>query len=90
MFLSVVFDEGMLELGLVLVHIISYHIIAYHCVNYEYPGVPAAGQSSSVMLDQNTHIMITERRVKSVSNMPPLILPCTPWQMCTETTNWKI
>lgn len=48
------------------------------------------GQSSSVMLDQKTHIIMTASRVKSVSNMPPLILPFVPLQMCTLMTNWKI
>lgn len=59
-------------------------------VCHEYPGVPAVGQSSSVMLDQNTQVMITASRVNKISNKPPLILPCTPLQMCTEMTNWKI
>ena len=36
------------------------------------------GQSSSVMLDQNTHIIMTESRVKSVSNSAPSILPLVP------------
>lgn len=42
------------------------------------------------MLDQKTQIMTTAINVKRVSNIPPLILPLTPLQMCTETTNWKI
>jgi hypothetical protein len=48
------------------------------------------GQSSSVMLDQNTQTMTTASSVKSDSNRPPLILPSVPWQMCTLITYWKI
>jgi hypothetical protein len=47
------------------------------------------GQSSSVMLDQNTQTMTTASRVKSDSNSPPLILPSVPSQMCTLITYWK-
>lgn len=52
--------------------------------------VPGIGQSSSVMLDQKTQMVTTERRVKRVSNMPPLILPEVPLQMWTLMTYWKI
>jgi len=48
------------------------------------------GQSSSVMLDQNTQIITTDRRVKRVENRPPLILPSVPLQMWTLMTYWKI
>ena len=47
---------------------------------YALPGT-GIGQSSSVILDQNTHIMITESKVKSVSNKAPLIFPLVPLQM---------
>lgn len=48
--------------------------------DYVYVGSPdtGIGQSSSVMLDQNTHSMTTERRVKSVSKSAPSILPSVP------------
>lgn len=52
--------------------------------------VPGIGQSSSVILDQNTQMVTTERRVNRVSNMPPLILPLVPLQMWTLATYWKI
>lgn len=48
------------------------------------------GQSSSVMLDQKTQIMITARRVKRVEKKPPLMAPFEPLQMCTLITYWKI
>ncbi len=48
------------------------------------------GQSSSVMLDQNCHMQTTEKSVKSVSNMPPLIAPFVLEQMCTLMAYWKI
>jgi hypothetical protein len=48
------------------------------------------GQSSSVMLDQKTQIMITAARVNSVSNKPPFILPCVALQIWTLTTYWNI
>ena len=48
------------------------------------------GQSSSVMLDQKTQIMMTDRRVKRVEKNPPLIAPFEPLQMCTLITYWKI
>jgi len=54
------------------------------------PPVPGIGQSSSVILDQKTHIMTTASKVKSVSNRPPLIAPFVPVQMCTLATYWKI
>lgn len=62
------------------------------CRTYVYvlPPEGAIGQSSSVMLDQNSHIVTTARRVKSVSNSPPLIFPFVPLQMCTLITYWKI
>jgi len=47
------------------------------------------GQSSSVILDQKTQIMITDRRVKSVSKRPPLMAPFVPVQMWTLMTYWK-
>jgi hypothetical protein len=53
-------------------------------------GYPGVGQSSSVMLDQKIQRTSTESNVKSTSNMPPLILPLVPLQMCTDATNWKI
>lgn len=54
--------------------------------------LPAAGmgQSSSVILDQKSQIMATAKSVKNVSNMPPLIAPFVPLQMCTLMTYWKI
>lgn len=36
------------------------------------------GQSSSVMLDQKTQIMMTDKRVKRVSKSAPSILPLVP------------
>ena len=36
------------------------------------------GQSSSVILDQKTHIMMTDKRVKNVSKRAPSILPLVP------------
>jgi hypothetical protein len=42
------------------------------------------------MLDQNTQIITTDRRVKRVEKRPPLILPSVPLQMWTLTTYWKI
>jgi hypothetical protein len=48
------------------------------------------GQSSSVMLDQKTQIMMTDKRVKRVEKNPPLIAPFEPLQMCTLITYWKI
>jgi hypothetical protein len=70
----------------VLVHL---HTLPAHQYG---PGPPTAGigQSSSVMLDQNTHTMTTASSVKSVSNSPPLIFPLDPLQMCTLMTYWKI
>ena len=48
------------------------------------------GQSSSVILDQKTHIMTTEARVKRVSKNAPSILPLVPLQMWVLITYWKI
>ena len=48
------------------------------------------GQSSSVMLDQKTQIMTTDRRVKKVSKSAPSILPLVPVQMWMLTMYWKI
>jgi hypothetical protein len=48
------------------------------------------GQSSSVMLDQKTQIMMTESKVKRVEKKPPLMAPFEPLQMCTLITYWKI
>lgn len=56
---------------------------------YEPPDT-GMGQSSSVILDQNTQIITTEARVKIVSNIAPLILPLVPLQMWTEMTKSKI
>jgi len=59
--------------------------------HYVYPGPPVgAGQSSSVMLDQNFQIVPTARRVKRISKRPPFILPFVELQMCTLITYWKI
>lgn len=52
--------------------------------------MPEVGQSSSVMLDQNTQIVTTARSVNNVSNRPPLILPLVPSQIWTLMTYWKI
>lgn len=54
------------------------------------PATAGIGQSSSVMLDQNTHTITTASNVKSDSNRPPLILPSVPLQMWTLMTYWKI
>jgi hypothetical protein len=54
------------------------------------PADVGIGQSSSVMLDQNTQIMMTESRVKRVEKKPPLMAPFEPLQMCTLITYWKI
>ncbi len=48
------------------------------------------GQSSSVMLDQKTHIITIDSKVKSVSKNAPSILPLVPWQMWVLITYWKI
>lgn len=48
------------------------------------------GQSSSVILDQKTHIMTTDRSVNNVSKRAPSILPWVPWQMWVLITYWKI
>jgi hypothetical protein len=48
------------------------------------------GQSSSVMLDQKTQIMMTESKVNRVEKKPPLMAPFAPLQMCTLITYWKI
>jgi hypothetical protein len=48
------------------------------------------GQSSSVMLDQKTQIMMTESMVKRVEKKPPLMAPLEPLQICTLITYWKI
>jgi hypothetical protein len=47
------------------------------------PATVGIGQSSSVMLDQNTQTITTASKVKSDSNSPPLILPFVPVQICT-------
>jgi hypothetical protein len=60
---------------------------------HEYAPEPATagiGQSSSVMLDQNSQMTATAKSVNSVSNRPPLILPSVPSHMCTLMTYWKI
>lgn len=57
---------------------------------YVLPVDAGMGQSSSVMLDQKTQIMMTAARVKRVSKKPPLIAPFEPLQMCTLMTYWKI
>lgn len=54
------------------------------------PAEVGIGQSSSVMLDQKTQIITTERRVNKVEKKPPLIAPFEPLQMCTLITYWKI
>lgn len=45
-----------------------------------------SGQSSSVMLDQNIHTMITDRRVKRVSKRAPLIFRSDAVQRWVLTT----
>ena len=59
---------------------------------YVYVGSPdvGIGQSSSVILDQKTQIMMTEKRVKSVSKKAPSILPLVPLHMCVLITYWNI
>lgn len=52
--------------------------------------VPIAGQSCSVMLVQKTHTITTARRVKSVWNNDPSILPLVPEQMWMLMRNSKI
>ena len=56
------------------------------------PLLPGAGigQSSSVMLDQNVHTIMTDSSVKNVSKRAPLILPWVPEHMYLLTTYWKI
>lgn len=54
------------------------------------PPETGIGQVSSVMLLQKTQVITTARRVKSVSNKAPLILPLVPWHMCVLITYWKI
>jgi hypothetical protein len=51
--------------------------------------VEGRGQSSSVMLDQKTQIMMTDKRVKSDSKSPPLMAPLVALQRCTLMTYWK-
>ena len=48
------------------------------------------GQSSSVMLDQNIHIITTDNSVKKVSKRAPLIFPFVPEQMYLLMAYWKI
>ena len=48
------------------------------------------GQSSSVILDQKTHIITTDNNVNNVSKSAPSILPWVPWQMWVLITYWKI
>ena len=57
---------------------------------YVLPAEVGMGQSSSVMLDQKTQIIMTESRVKRVEKKPPLMAPLAPVQMCTLITYWKI
>jgi hypothetical protein len=57
---------------------------------YVLPAEVGIGQSSSVMLDQKTQIMMTDSRVKRVEKKPPLMAPFEPLQMCTLITYWKI
>lgn len=40
------------------------------------------GQSSSVILDQKTQMVTTDRKVNSVSKRAPSILPLVPLHMC--------
>ena len=62
-----------------------------HYIYYVYaPPVGGIGQSSSVMLDQNTQIITTESRVNSVSKRAPSIFPCVPLQIYLLMTYWKI
>lgn len=44
------------------------------------------GQSSSVMLDQKTQSMTTDKRVKRVWKRAPSILPSVPLQRCVLMT----
>jgi hypothetical protein len=44
------------------------------------------GQSSSVILLQNIHIIITDKNVNSVSKKAPSICPFAGLHMCTEMT----
>ena len=57
---------------------------------YVVSDVGGAGQSTSVMLDQKTQIMMTDRRVKSVSKRPPLMAPLVELHRWTLMTYWKI
>ena len=57
------------------------HVRSWHQLYAPAPATVGIGQSSSVMLDQNTQIITTASRVNSVSNKPPLILPLVPLQM---------
>lgn len=52
-------------------------------------GTVAVGQSSSVMLLQNTHTITTERRVKKVSKSAPFTRPDVLRHMCTLITYSK-
>lgn len=47
------------------------------------------GQSSSVMLDQNIQMTITDSKVKRVSKRAPSIFPDVPLQMYLLMVNWK-
>jgi hypothetical protein len=53
------------------------------------PATVGIGQSSSVMLDQNTHTITTASSVKRDEKRPPLILPEVPVHMWTLTTYWN-
>lgn len=57
---------------------------------YEVSPDTGIGQSSSVILDQKTQIMTTERRVNRVSKSAPSILPLVPVHMCMLITYWNI
>lgn len=47
------------------------------------------GQSSSVILDQNSQMAVTAKRLNKTWNRPPLILPLVPSQIWTLMTNSK-
>lgn len=56
-----------------------------------YPPLPTAmGQSSSVILLQNTQIAPTASSVKRVAKRDPFIFPLDAWQRWVLMTNWKI
>lgn len=75
-----VFEKG-LNPSLKRCSIKSASLAAAGLLRHGYVALGCMGQSSSVMLDQNTQTMTTESRVKSVSKRAPSILPLVPLHM---------